>query len=78
MEAYFDNGATTRVFSQVKDIMIKVMEEDYGNPSSMHMKGVRAEQYVKEAKEKHCKDSESRTERNRFLLPVEQNPTIWR
>ena len=55
MEAYFDNGATTRVFSQVKDIMIKVMEEDYGNPSSMHMKGVRAEQYVKEAKENIAK-----------------------
>ena len=54
MEAYFDNGATTRVFSQVKDIMIKVMEEDYGNPSSMHMKGVRAEQYVKEAKDRQA------------------------
>lgn len=51
MEAYFDNGATTKVFPQVKDIMVEVMEEEYGNPSSMHMKGVKAEQYVKAAQE---------------------------
>ena len=51
MEAYFDNGATTRVFPQVKDIVIEAMEEEYGNPSSMHMKGVKAEQYVKDARE---------------------------
>jgi cysteine desulfurase len=51
VEAYFDNGATTKVFPQVKDIMVEVMEEEYGNPSSMHMKGVKAEQYVKEAQE---------------------------
>jgi len=51
LEAYFDNGATTKVFPQVKDIMVEVMELDYGNPSSMHMKGVRAEQYIKDAGE---------------------------
>ena len=34
MEAYFDNSATTKVYPAVKDIMIKVMEEDYGNPLS--------------------------------------------
>jgi cysteine desulfurase len=51
VEAYFDNGATTKVFPQVKDIMIEAMEVEYGNPSSMHMKGVHAEQYVKDAKE---------------------------
>lgn len=51
MEAYFDNGATTRVFPQVKDIVIEAMEKEYGNPSSMHMKGVKAEQYVKDARE---------------------------
>ena len=32
--------------------MVKVMEEDYGNPSSMHGFGVRAERYVKEAAER--------------------------
>ena len=49
MEIYFDNSATTKVYPAVKDIMIKVMEEDYGNPSSLHMKGVEAERYIKKA-----------------------------
>lgn len=47
MEAYFDNSATTKVYPSVRDIMIKVMDEDYGNPSSLHMKGVEAERYIK-------------------------------
>lgn len=51
MEAYFDNSATTIVTDDVKDIVVKVMTEDYGNPSSMHMVGVNAEKYLKEAKE---------------------------
>lgn len=51
MEAYLDNAATTFVFPEVKDLMGKVMEEDFGNPSSLHKKGVKAEQYIKEAKE---------------------------
>ena len=45
MECYFDNAATTAVFPEVKDLMVKIMEEDYGNPSSLHMKGVEAERY---------------------------------
>lgn len=51
MEAYFDNSATTRCFDSVTDIMVKVMKEAYGNPSSMHNKGVEAEGYVRYAKE---------------------------
>ena len=51
MEAYFDNSATTKVEESVKDIMVKTMMEDYGNPSSLHMRGVEAEQYVKKARE---------------------------
>lgn len=50
MEAYFDNAATTRVFDSVKDIVIKTMTEDYGNPSAKHIKGMEAENYIKEAR----------------------------
>ncbi len=49
-EVYLDNSATTRCFDSVANIVTKVMCEDYGNPSSMHMKGVQAENYVKMAK----------------------------
>ena len=51
MEVYLDNSATTRVFPEVAELMTKVMCEDYGNPSSMHRKGMEAEQYVRYAKE---------------------------
>lgn len=51
MEIYLDNSATTRAFGEVVDIVSRVMYEDYGNPSSMHQKGVEAERYVKESKE---------------------------
>lgn len=49
MEIYLDNSATTRCYQEVCDIMVKTMREDYGNPSSMHMKGVESEKYIKEA-----------------------------
>lgn len=50
MEVYLDNSATTKCYDSVRDIVGKVMCEDYGNPSSMHRKGVSAERYVKEAR----------------------------
>lgn len=51
MEVYLDNSATTRVFPEVAELMTKIMCEDYGNPSSLHMKGVQAENYLRYAKE---------------------------
>ena len=46
MEAYFDNAATTKAAPEVVDIMMKVLSEDYGNPSSKHTKGLDAEEYI--------------------------------
>ena len=51
MECYFDNSATTRVYPEVAELMAKIMLEDYGNPSSMHLKGMDAEVYVRHARE---------------------------
>ncbi len=51
MEVYLDNSATTRCFDEVAQLMMKIMCEDYGNPSSMHHKGVEAEQYLRYARE---------------------------
>ena len=45
---YFDNSATTKPYPDVVKIVEKTMTEDYGNPSSMHGMGIRAEQYCKE------------------------------
>lgn len=49
MEAYFDNSATTRCYPEVAEIVVKTMTEDFGNPSAIHLKGVEAEKYVREA-----------------------------
>lgn len=51
MEVYLDNSATTKAFPEVAEMMTKIMCEDYGNPSSLHTKGVEAEQYLRYATE---------------------------
>lgn len=55
MQAYLDNSATTRCSERAKNLMVQLLMEDYGNPSSLHMKGVEAEKYIKEAKSKIAK-----------------------
>ena len=49
-EIYFDNSATTKISEGAKSKMLKVMEECYGNPSSLHKMGLSAEKVVSEAR----------------------------
>lgn len=51
MEIYFDNAATTRVYDGVCQVMVEAMQSNFGNPSSLHMKGVDAERYIKNTRE---------------------------
>ena len=51
MEVYLDNSATTRCFPEAAELMKQIMCEDYGNPSSLHRKGVQAENHLRTAKE---------------------------
>ena len=51
MEVYLDNSATTMSYPEVGELVYKIMCRDFGNPSSMHRKGVEAEHYIREAKE---------------------------
>lgn len=55
MQCYLDNSATTKVYPEVAKLMNKIMLEDYGNPSSVHTKGVEAEKYVTEATKRIAK-----------------------
>lgn len=55
MEVYLDNSATTKVFPEAAELVTKIMCEHYGNPSSMHKKGVESEQYIRYAKETFAK-----------------------
>ena len=34
MEAYLDNSATTRCCEEAAQLVVKLLTEDYGNPSS--------------------------------------------
>ena len=50
MEAYFDNSATTRVLDSVMDIVTRTMTVDYANPAAKHIKGMEAENYIRDAR----------------------------
>ncbi|MEL7657985.1 MAG: cysteine desulfurase family protein, partial [Bacillota bacterium] len=50
MFVYLDNSATTKPYAEVIAGMIKYMESDYGNPSSLHRMGITAERALKEAR----------------------------
>ena len=50
-EIYLDNSATTKCFPEAAELVCRILTEDYGNPSSMHHKGVEAERRITEAKQ---------------------------
>ena len=49
---YLDYAATTPVLPEVRDIMLDVLEQDFGNPSSVHGFGRRARQLVEDARDR--------------------------
>jgi cysteine desulfurase len=55
MEAYLDNSATTYCLPEAADLMYALLTKEYGNPSSLHLKGVEAERYITDAKKKIAK-----------------------
>ena len=55
MEVYFDNSATTRCSDGAKELMVRALSQDYGNPSSLHGKGLEGENYIREARDKIAK-----------------------
>jgi len=50
MFVYLDNSATTRPYQEVIEETVKYMAADYGNPSSLHRMGIKAEKAVKESR----------------------------
>ncbi len=47
---YLDNSATTRQADEVTKLMVKVAEESFGNPSSLHGMGLAAQNLVTDAR----------------------------
>lgn len=50
-EIYFDNSATTRQYDEVTELVAETAKNIYGNPSSLHTKGIEAEKAVRSARE---------------------------
>lgn len=48
---YLDNAATEPLIPEVADKMYEILKNDYGNPSSLHNLGLKAENLVTEARE---------------------------
>ena len=46
MFTYFDNSATTKTLEKVNNEMLKMLSEDFGNPSSLHSMGLKAEKKI--------------------------------
>jgi cysteine desulfurase len=51
-EIYLDNSATTRPYDEVIEYMSEINRNIYGNPSSLHTKGIEAERLVKTARDR--------------------------
>ncbi len=50
MKVYLDNAATTRLDSEVLELMVPVLAEQYGNPSSIHANGRAARSLIERAR----------------------------
>ena len=49
---YLDHAATTPVLPEVTELMLSVLEEDFGNPSSVHAAGRQAKERVEDARDR--------------------------
>lgn len=50
MEHYLDNSATTKVSEKSAKKVYEMMTENYGNPSSLHTRGIKAEEELENAR----------------------------
>lgn len=51
-EIYLDNAATTRAYDEVISYINEINDKYYGNPSSLHTKGIESEKLVKQARQR--------------------------
>ncbi len=54
MEAYLDNSATTPLCKKAREEMVNAIENIWGNPSSLHEKGIEADLLLKSARKTLC------------------------
>ena len=76
---YADHSATTKVRPEVVEVMLKVLQDDFGNPSSIHQFGRRAKKYLDEARENIASVINAKTEQIFFTSggTESDNTVIW-
>lgn len=47
---YLDNAATTAIHPEVQEVMIRSLQEDFGNPSSIHAEGRKVRAHIESAR----------------------------
>ncbi|MEO7176584.1 MAG: cysteine desulfurase family protein [Saprospiraceae bacterium] len=47
---YLDNAATTAIHPEVQEVMIRALQEDFGNPSSIHAEGRKVRAHIEAAR----------------------------
>jgi len=52
LEIYLDNCSTTKPREEVINVMIEALQNDYGNPSSLHRLGLNAEKKIEDSRHK--------------------------
>ena len=72
---YLDNAATTPIRQEVIDEMVKVMQSEYGNPSSTHSIG-RSAKAIIETREKQLPNNCIVMHKKLFLLQQLPKPPI--
>lgn len=60
---YLDNAATTALDSEVLDVMLPLMKETYGNPSSVHTMGLDAHRELESVRERCAEALKTRPDR---------------
>ncbi len=50
MKVYFDNAATTAIHPEVLEVMLPIMQKQFGNPSSIHAYGREARSIIENAR----------------------------
>ena len=56
MQVYADNAATTRMSDRAVQAMLPLLQENFGNPSSLHSVGQRAKEALENARDSIAAD----------------------
>lgn len=52
---YLDNSATTELCKSAKEYMLRAINDEWGNPSSLHMRGITAQMMLEDARKEVAK-----------------------